>query len=150
MLKILLTTIATAALALVSITADARSLDQIIRDGTLRVGVNPNFPPMSSYGRTNQIEGFDVDIANAIGEALGVGVQLVPTETAQRVPFLTSGRIDIALKLMAQGAYHKSFGSKRPIQTCLADEIVAAFEKNANSHAIAKKLEVERQADSSR
>lgn len=97
MLKILLTTIATAALALVSITADARSLDQIIRDGTLRVGVNPNFPPMSSYGRTNQIEGFDVDIANAIGEALGVGVQLVPTETAQRVPFLTSGRIDIAL-----------------------------------------------------
>jgi polar amino acid transport system substrate-binding protein len=77
--------------------ADARSLDEIIRDGTLRVGVNPNFPPMSSYGMTNQLEGFDIDVARRIGEELGVDVEFVMTETAQRVPFLSSNRIDIAL-----------------------------------------------------
>lgn len=74
-----------------------RTLETVRQDGTLRVGVNPNFPPMSSYGASNQLEGFDVDVANRIGEALGVKVQIVPTEAAQRVPFLTSGRIDLSL-----------------------------------------------------
>ncbi|MFK7828815.1 MAG: transporter substrate-binding domain-containing protein [Congregibacter sp.] len=77
--------------------AQIRTLDGIVSSGTLRVGVNPNFPPMSSYGMTNQIEGFDIDVAGRIAELLDVKLQLVPTATAQRVAFLSSGRIDIAL-----------------------------------------------------
>ena len=75
----------------------ARTLDEIISDGTIRIGVNPNFPPMSSFGLTNQLEGFDIDIGNRIAEAIGVDAEFVTTETAQRVPFLVSNRIDIAL-----------------------------------------------------
>jgi polar amino acid transport system substrate-binding protein len=96
MLRQLLTFLTLLAM-LVAGAASARTLDEIIKDGTLKVGVNPNFPPMSSYGMTNQLEGFDVDIANRIGEELGVEVEFVMTETAQRVPFLASNRIDIAL-----------------------------------------------------
>ena len=77
--------------------AGARTLDEIISDGTIRIGVNPNFPPMSSFGLTNQLEGFDIDIGNRIAEAIGVEAEFVTTETAQRVPFLVSNRIDIAL-----------------------------------------------------
>ena len=77
--------------------ASARTLDEIISDGTIRIGVNPNFPPMSSFGLTNQLEGFDIDIGNRIAEAIGVDAEFVTTETAQRVPFLVSNRIDIAL-----------------------------------------------------
>ena len=75
----------------------ASSLETIRKAGVLRAGVNPNFPPMSVYGPTNRLEGFDVDIARRLGEELGVEVELVPTEAAQRVPFLSSNRIDIAL-----------------------------------------------------
>lgn len=75
----------------------ANSLDEIRKEGTLRVGVNPNFPPMSSFGMTNQLEGFDVDVARRIAKALGVEVEFVMTATQQRVPFLVSNRIDIAL-----------------------------------------------------
>jgi len=82
--------------------ADARSLDEIIKDGTLKVGVNPNFPPMSAYSMTNQLEGFDVDVAARIADALGVEIEYVTTETAQRVPFLVSNRIDIALGAMTR------------------------------------------------
>lgn len=82
--------------------AAARSLDDIIKSGTLRVGVNPNFPPMSSFGMTNQLEGFDVDIGRRIAEELGVEVEFVTTEAAQRVPFLISNRIDIALGAMTR------------------------------------------------
>lgn len=84
--------------------AQARSLDQIIQSGTINVGVNPNFPPMSSYGQTNEFEGFDIDIANKIAAALGVKAEFVPTETAQRVPFLVSDRIDISLGALTRSA----------------------------------------------
>ena len=82
--RILLSVIAVL-LTVVAAPADGRTLDEIIKDGTIRVGVNPNFPPMSSFGMTNELEGFDIDIGNKIGEALGVDVRFVTTETAQRV-----------------------------------------------------------------
>jgi polar amino acid transport system substrate-binding protein len=77
--------------------ADARPLEAIRASGELRVGVNPNFPPMSSFGIDNRLAGFDVDVARRIAAALGVRLSLVPTEAAQRVPFLVSGRIDMSM-----------------------------------------------------
>ena len=59
-------------------------------------------------------------------------------------------RIDVALRHFTQGAYQKSFNSKKSIEGCLAEEIINAYRLSQNSHAISKKLEVERQADSSR
>ncbi|MFC2016501.1 30S ribosomal protein S7 [Chloroflexota bacterium] len=59
-------------------------------------------------------------------------------------------RIDIALRYMAQGAYQKSFNSKKSIENTLSEEIINAYRLNQASNAIAKKLEVERQADASR
>ncbi len=59
-------------------------------------------------------------------------------------------RIDLALRYMTQGAYHKSFNSKKAIEEYLAEEIINAFNLSNNSNAIIKKLEIERQADSSR
>ena len=59
-------------------------------------------------------------------------------------------RVDIALRYFTQGSYQKSFNSKKPIEECLADEIVNAYNLSQNSLAISKKLELERQADASR
>jgi len=59
-------------------------------------------------------------------------------------------RIDRVLKFMTQGSYKSSFNSKKSISSALAAEIIAAYELNQQSVAIAKKLEVERQSDSSR
>ena len=59
-------------------------------------------------------------------------------------------RIDVALRYMTQGAYSKAFNSKKKIITTLADEIIAAKNLSMMSAAIAKKQELERQADSSR
>jgi len=59
-------------------------------------------------------------------------------------------RVDIVLRYFTQGAYQKSFNSKKPIEEALAEEIINAYQKNSNSGAIAKKVELERQADASR
>lgn len=59
-------------------------------------------------------------------------------------------RVDLALKHMTQGAYHRTFNTKKSIVSSLAEEIINAYRMSNASNAIAKKLEVERQADSSR
>ena len=59
-------------------------------------------------------------------------------------------RVDFALKYFAQGAYQKQFNKKKQSPAALADEIINAYNLSNQSAAISKKLELERQADSSR
>jgi small subunit ribosomal protein S7 len=59
-------------------------------------------------------------------------------------------RIDLALRHMTQGAFSKSFNTKKSAAEALAEEIINAWHNSPNSNAIAKKLEIERQADTSR
>ncbi|MFV1876125.1 transporter substrate-binding domain-containing protein [Nioella sp.] len=84
--------------------AEARSLDEILSEGVLRVGINPNFPNMSTRDDSGNWVGFDIDIGAALAEGLGVEVEWVPTETPQRVPFLVSDRIDISLGALTRNA----------------------------------------------
>ena len=84
--------------------AEARSLDEIIKAGVLRIGVNPNFPPNSSYNDKNELEGFDIDVGNKIAEGMKLKAEFVPTETPQRVPFLVADKIDISLGALTRSA----------------------------------------------
>ena len=59
-------------------------------------------------------------------------------------------RIDIALRMMTQGAYQKSFSSKKKADQCLADEIIAAYQLSQNSTAISNQLSLESPADASK
>ena len=59
-------------------------------------------------------------------------------------------RIDFALRQLTQAAYQKSFNSKKAIIDTLAEELLNAYKLSNNSLAISKKLEIERQSDSSR
>jgi small subunit ribosomal protein S7 len=59
-------------------------------------------------------------------------------------------RVDNVLKLLSQTTYQKTFNTRKGAANILADEIILAFQANPQSAIIAKKLELERQADSSR
>lgn len=59
-------------------------------------------------------------------------------------------RIDVSLRHITQGAYTKSFNSKRSIEEALANEIMNAAALKPESNVIAKKNETERQADAAR
>jgi len=77
--------------------AQARTLDQILSAGELRVGVNPNYPPTAMYNDKNEIVGFDVDVSNKLAAMLGVKLSLVTVDPAARIPFLTSDKVDISM-----------------------------------------------------
>lgn len=60
-------------------------------------------------------------------------------------------RIDLALRLICQGTYQKSFGKDNTTAQALADELIAAYEYNSQkSHAIKQKERIEREAMGSR
>jgi small subunit ribosomal protein S7 len=61
-----------------------------------------------------------------------------------------SRRLDMALRSVTQGAVQATFKNKKPVEECLADEILLAAKGDMQSSAIAKKEELERVASSAR
>ena len=64
------------------VSADAASLvpEAIAADGKLTVAVTPNVPPLASYATDNAtVIGSEADMAYALGDALGLEVEIVPT-----------------------------------------------------------------------
>ncbi|MEM8665541.1 MAG: transporter substrate-binding domain-containing protein [Pseudomonadota bacterium] len=101
---IALAAVATVGLSLGATAVEARSLDDIISSGTIRIGINPNFPNMSTRNQDGEWEGFDIEIGKKIAEGIGVEVEWVPTETPQRVPFLVADRIDLSLGALTRNS----------------------------------------------
>jgi len=59
-------------------------------------------------------------------------------------------RLDVVLKNLAAGAFAASFNSKKPIEECLAEELIMASNYDMKSFAIARKEETERIARGAR
>lgn len=98
----------------------------------------------------NPIEVFVKALENAAPREEVIAIEYGGARYPKAVECAPQRRIDFTLRLMTQGAYHKSFNTKKEIESTLADEIVAAYNLSSASSAIAKKLELERQADASR
>ncbi len=100
--------------------------------------------------KENPIKVFVKAIENAAPREEIVTIEYGGARYPKAVESSPQRRIDLVLKLMTQGAYHKCFDSKKSIVDTLSDEIINAYNSSANSSAISKKNELERQADSSR
>jgi putative glutamine transport system substrate-binding protein len=78
--------------------ADDNSVDAIKKRGVIKIGVKYDAPPFGSLNpQTNQVTGFDVDIARAIAKkVLGSPdkVELVQVKSDNRIPLVQNGDID--------------------------------------------------------
>lgn len=75
--------------------AKGTSLEQIQEAGVLKVGTEGTYKPFSFHeGGTGELTGFDVEIARAVGEQLGVEVEFVETPWDAIFAGLDSGRFD--------------------------------------------------------
>lgn len=70
-------------------------LDEVLERGTLRVAVLPDFPPFSVQNASGEFEGYEVDLAKELAEAMGVELELVSTDGTSRLPLLESDRVDV-------------------------------------------------------
>jgi cyclohexadienyl dehydratase len=75
---------------------DKSRLQQISERGTLRVGTTGDFNPMSIRDpATKSFKGYEIDAAEDLAKALGVKLELVPTDWPTLVAGITANRYDI-------------------------------------------------------
>ena len=74
-----------------------RTLDEIKASGTVNIGVFSDKNPFGYVDENGDYKGYDVYFADRIGKDLGVDINYVSTEAANRVEYLETGKVDIVL-----------------------------------------------------
>lgn len=74
-----------------------RTLDEIKASGTINIGVFSDKNPFGYVDENGEYQGYDVYFANRLGEDLGVKVNFVSTEAANRIEYLQTGKVDVIL-----------------------------------------------------
>ena len=74
-----------------------RTLDEIKESGTIKIGVFSDKNPFGYVDENGKYQGYDVYLAERIGQDLGVDIEYVSTEAASRVEYLETGKVDIVL-----------------------------------------------------
>jgi small subunit ribosomal protein S7 len=98
----------------------------------------------------NPVEVLIRAIENAAVREEIISYQLGSIMAREAVITAPQRRIDKTLRYFAQGAYRKSFHSKRGIEQALAEEILAAYNHSQDSLALREKDRIEREAAGAR
>ncbi len=77
--------------------AGYRTLDEIKESGTINIGVFSDKSPFGYVDENGEYAGYDVYFAERIGQDLGVDINYVSTEAANRIEYLQTGKVDIIL-----------------------------------------------------
>lgn len=72
----------------------ATGWDYIREKGKLVIGLDDTFAPMGFRNEQNELAGFDIDLATAVGEKLGVEIAFQPIDWNAKEMELSSKRID--------------------------------------------------------
>jgi len=112
--------------------------------------VESAFKQIEKTTKENPIKVFVKALENAAQREEIVTIEYGGARYPKAVECSPQRRVDLALRYMTEGAYHRTFNTKKSIVNSLSEEITNAYRMSSASHAISKKLEIERQADSSR
>ena len=74
-----------------------RTLDEIQNSGSINIGVFSDKNPFGYVDENGEYQGYDVYLAERLGKDLGVDINYISTEAANRVEYLETGKVDIIL-----------------------------------------------------
>ena len=80
--------------AVSSTPAEDKSLEYIKEKGKIVIGLDDGFPPMGFRDEKGKIVGFDIDLAEKVGEKLGVQVEFKPIDWNAKEMELETKKID--------------------------------------------------------
>ncbi|MBU8877533.1 transporter substrate-binding domain-containing protein [Bacillus sp. FJAT-29790] len=81
--------------------AGGATLKAIKSKGVIQIAMEGAYPPYNFINESNQLEGFDVDIAQEIAKRLDVKAELLPIPWDSMIPALTGKKFDIIVSDMA-------------------------------------------------
>ncbi|QCP52521.1 transporter substrate-binding domain-containing protein [Trinickia violacea] len=82
--------------------AHADALDAVTKRGTLRVAVPEDYPPYGSVGPDMKPQGYDIDMATLLAKSMNVKVELVPVNSANRIPYLQTDKVDLIISSLGK------------------------------------------------
>ena len=112
--------------------------------------VERSFEIIQKKGSTNPLQAFVDALQNVAPREEVTRLQYGGISVPKAVDVAPARRVDLALRYICNGALETSHKSKKPIEECLADEILGAAKNDMNSCSVSKKEEVERVASSAR
>ena len=71
-------------------------ITRITKRGTMKVGLSI-FVPWSFKDKNGVLRGFEIDVANKLGEDLGIDVEFLPTEWSGLIPALLTEKFDVII-----------------------------------------------------
>ncbi len=74
-----------------------RTLDEIKESGTIKIGVFSDKNPFGYVDENGDYQGYDIYFGDRLAKDLGVEVEYVSTDAANRVEYLKSGKVDVIL-----------------------------------------------------
>ena len=92
-----------AALALGSVTTHAQNaLDEVMKAKKIIIAIPTDFPPYGFVGTDLKPQGLDIDMANLIAQKLGVAIELAPVTSANRIPYLQTGKAALVISTLGK------------------------------------------------
>jgi polar amino acid transport system substrate-binding protein len=74
--------------------------DKVMKESVVRVGVRNDNPPLSYIDDGGNWIGFDVDLANALADEMGVEIEMVVVDGTTRISFLQEDRVNMSVASM--------------------------------------------------
>jgi small subunit ribosomal protein S7 len=112
--------------------------------------VELSFAIIEKKSQKNPLQAFVDALQNVAPREEVTRLQYGGISVPKAVDVAPARRVDLALRYICQGALDSSHKSKKPIEECLADEIISAAKNDLNCFSVAKKEEIERVASSAR
>jgi len=85
-----------------------------LKKGVLSVGVEIGYPPMEYYGTDGSLLGFDIELANALAEKLGLQADFADTVWDSILAGLDAERYDIAVNVTVLPERQKKYNFTKP------------------------------------
>jgi len=101
-LKMLSSVVLSTTLLLSTQAVQADKLADIKEAKVLKVAVPQDFPPFGSVGTDLKPQGYDIDMAKYLAKEMNVELELVPVTSANRIPYLQTGKVDLVISSMGK------------------------------------------------
>lgn len=80
-----------------AVTAGADQLEDIVNEGKIKVGVEGTYPPFTYHDESGELVGFDVEVAKALAQKLGVEASFTESDWDSLLAAIDSRRLDTVI-----------------------------------------------------
>lgn len=77
-------------------------LENIERTKKVRIAIPTDYPPYGMVGIDMKPQGLDIDMARYVADKLGAKAELIPVVSANRVPYLQTGKVDLVISTLGK------------------------------------------------